>query len=314
MTSSPSSRKKDIVIILNGISLRKKFFYHQLLPALSKVANVKVLETLSKNDGVSLASKATLQYPDLILAAGGDGTLNQVVNGVLTGREAEVKLPVIGLIPMGSGNDFARTAGLKADVNQLLSLVTRFEPKMIDVGKVNFTAFHSSGLKTRDERYFINVADLGMGPVVVDKVLRSGRPFGHGLAYYKSILSTFVSYKPMLVKATSQDWSWEGKLRTLAVGNGKCYGHGLHIAPDALLDDRLFHVFICGRVSAFDFIRFTGTLKKGRHIRIPEVHYKVATSLELSSESFCMIEGDGEIFGTLPATVSLIEKRLDFLI
>jgi diacylglycerol kinase (ATP) len=182
------------------------------------------------------------------------------------------------------------------------------------VGKVNFTPFHSSGLKRRDERYFINVADLGMGPVVVDKVLRSGRPFGHGLAYYKSILSTFVSYKPMLVKATSQDWSWEGKLRTLAVGNGKCYGHGLHIAPDALLDDRLFHVFICGRVSAFDFIRFTGTLKKGRHIRIPEVHYKVATSLELSSESFCMIEGDGEIFGTLPATVSLIEKRLDFLI
>jgi YegS/Rv2252/BmrU family lipid kinase len=275
------------------------------------VANVEVLETLSKNDGVSLASKATLQYPDLILAAGGDGTLNQVVNGVLTGREAEVKLPVIGLIPMGSGNDFARTAGLKADAKQLLSLVTRFEPRKIDVGKVNFTPFHST---TRSERYFINVADLGMGPVVVDKVLRSGRPFGHGLAYYKSILSTFVSYKPMQVKAISQEWSWEGKLRTLAVGNGKCYGHGLHIAPDALLDDRLFHVFICGRVSTFDFIRFTGTLKKGGHIRIPEVHYKVATSVELSSESICMIEGDGEIFGTLPATVSLIEKRLAFLI
>jgi YegS/Rv2252/BmrU family lipid kinase len=314
MNPSPSSPKKDIVVILNGISLRKKNFYHHLLPALTKVANVEVFETLSKNDGVSLASKATLQSPDLILAAGGDGTLNQVVNGVLTGRETERNLPVIGLIPMGSGNDFARTAGLTADVKQLLSLVTRFEPKPIDVGKVNFTAFHSTDTKNRNERYFINVADLGMGPVVVDKVLRSGRPFGHGLAYYKSILSTFVSYKSMQVKATSQDWSWEGKLRTLAVGNGKCYGHGLHIAPDALLDDRLFHVFICGRVSAFDFIRFTGTLKKGGHIRIPEVHYKVATSVELASESFCMIEGDGEIFGTLPASVSLIERRLDFLI
>lgn len=314
MTLSPSSRKKDIVVILNGISLRKKFFYHQLLPALSKVANVEVLETLSKNDAVSLASKATLQSPDLILAAGGDGTLNQVVNGVLTGRETEVNLPVIGLIPMGSGNDFARTAGLKADAKQLQSLVTRFEPKKIDVGTINFTPFSSAGTTSRGERYFINVADCGMGPVVVDKVLKSSRSFGHGLAYYKSILSTFISYKPMPVKVATQDWCWEGKLRTLAVGNGKCYGHGLHIAPDALLDDRLFHVFICGRVSAFDFIRFTGTLKKGRHIRIPEVHYKVATSLELTSESFCMIEGDGEIFGTLPATVSLVEKRLDFLI
>jgi diacylglycerol kinase (ATP) len=66
--------------------------------------------------------KPPYQYPDLILAAGGDGTLNQVVNGVLTGRETEIKLPVIGLIPMGSGNDFARTAGLKADAKQLICL------------------------------------------------------------------------------------------------------------------------------------------------------------------------------------------------
>jgi diacylglycerol kinase (ATP) len=314
MTPAPSQRKKKIVIVLNGISLKKKFFYHTIVPALSTQANIEVHETLSKNDAVSLASKATDLNADIILAAGGDGTLNQVVNGVLMGRETDTKLPVIGLIPLGSGNDFARTAGLKPDPQKLISLISRFEPKKIDVGKIYFTAFSNDVEGAQTHRYFVNVADIGMGPVVVEKVQKSGRSLGHAGAYYKSILSTFISYKPMRVKAVANEWTWEGKLRTLAIGNGKCYGHGLHIAPDAILDDRTFHFFICGNVSVFDFIRFTGKLKKGHHIRIPEIHYKTATTVSLTSEARCLIEGDGEIFGTLPASVEMIERQLEFLI
>jgi YegS/Rv2252/BmrU family lipid kinase len=304
---------KDVVVILNGISLKKKFFYHKILPSLSRHTNVEVFETLSKNDAVSLASKATNQYADLILAAGGDGTLNQVVNGVLTGREMEMKLPVIGIIPMGSGNDFDRTAGVNAEIEKLIALIDCFQPKKIDVGNIRFTPFVDKSTARR-EQYFVNVADIGMGPLVVDKVLKSGRPFGHSVAYYKSILSTFMSYKPMVVKVTTPEWSWEGKLRTLAIGNGKFYGHGLCVAPDAIMDDRLFNAFICGNVSVWEFIWYSGSLKKGRHIRIPEVQYKVATSLELTSDKPCMIEGDGEILGLLPARVQLIERQLDFLI
>jgi YegS/Rv2252/BmrU family lipid kinase len=313
MNSSSSAGKKNVVVILNGISLEKKFFYHRIFPSLSRNANIEVFETLSKNDAVSLASKATNQYPDLILAAGGDGTLNQVVNGVLTGREMETKLPVIGLIPMGSGNDFARTAGPKAGIEQLITLIGRFQPKKIDVGNIRFTPF-VNGDAARTNQYFVNVADIGMGPMVVDKVLKSGRSFGHAVAYYKSILSTFISYRPMIVNVTTPGWSWEGKLRTLAIGNGKYYGHGLCIAPDAIMDDRLFNIFISGDVSVFDFIRFSGALKKGRHVHLPEVHYKTATSLEFTSDKPCMIEGDGEILGQLPARVQLIERQLDFLI
>jgi YegS/Rv2252/BmrU family lipid kinase len=313
MSSSASPGKKNVVVILNGISLEKKFFYRSILPSLSTYANVEVFETLSKNDAVSLASKAADKYPDLILAAGGDGTLNQVVNGVLRGREMELRLPVIGLIPIGSGNDFARTAGIKPGIESLISLITRFQPKKVDAGIVHFTPFEKSENK-KTHQYFVNVADIGMGPVVVDKVLKSGRPFGHAAAYYKSILSTFMSYRPMMVKIKTSEWSWEGKLRTLAVGNGKYYGHGLCIAPDAVMNDRIFNIFICGNVSVLDFIRFTGKLKKGRHIRIPEIHYKNATSLELSSDTPCMIEGDGEILGMLPARVEIIERQLDFLI
>ena len=117
----------------------------------------------------------------------------------------------------------------------------------------------------------------------------------------------------MVVHAKADAWSWEGKVRTLAVSNGKYYGHGLCVAPDAQPDDDLFNVFICADVSVFDFVRYSSSLKKGKHIRIPKIQYKEATSVQLSSHKPCLIEADGEILGQLPATVTLCKTKIDFL-
>lgn len=305
--------KRTAIVILNGISLNKKVFYHEYFPALSQIFDVEVHETLSQNDAKMLASKFTERYPDVILAAGGDGTLNQVVNGVLKDRESETKLPTLGVIPIGSGNDFARGAGLVTKADHLLRLFSDFKPKVIDVGTIEY-ALTPRGDGDRARSYFVNVADIGMGPAVVEKVLSSGRPFGSRAAYFKSILSTFLTYKPMVVKAVSPEWTWQGNLRTLAVGNGKYFGHGLCIAPDAQMDDRMFSIFICGNVSALDFIMHTPALRKGKKVLMDEVFYKAATSVELTSERPCRVEGDGEILGWLPASIRIIEKQLNFLI
>lgn len=307
------SRRRDVVVILNGISLKKKKFWHHYFPRLRRICNLQVFETLSMNDAVSLASKAADKYVDLIIAAGGDGTLHQVVNGALSGREKETKLPVIGLIPLGTGNDFARTAGIRWDEQQLIDLIKQFQPRKIDVGCIQYTSFPGESTDP-GKRYFVNVADLGMGPIVVDKVLKSGRSFGHAAAYFKAIISTFFSYRPMKVSAKTPAWSWQGKLRSMAIANGRCYGHGMVIAPDAIIDDRMFSVFISGNVSVFDFIWQAPALRKGKYVRLPEVHYKKADHIELTSETPCMIEGDGELLGLLPANVSLVERQLDFLI
>lgn len=312
MTGSKAGKKKA-VIILNGISLKKKLFYHEYLPAISEVFDAEVHETLSKNDAKALAAKFSEKYPDVILAAGGDGTLNQVVNGILKGREGETKVPPLGIIPIGSGNDFARGAGLKS-VHQTLEKLVAFKPRPIDVGLIEFNRFPPDGSGERGSAYFVNMADIGMGPQVVGKVLASGRPFGSAVAYYKSILNTFLTYKPMVVTAHGDDWEWRGKVRTLAVANGPYYGHGLCVAPDAKMDDRSFSVFICGDVSMFDFIMHTGSLKKGKTITMEEVLYKSTTSIEFTSEAPCPIEGDGEMMGWLPAKVTMIERQLDFLV
>jgi diacylglycerol kinase (ATP) len=303
-------KKLNIAVILNGISFYKKTFYTKFLPALQQHFSITVFETKSKNDGISLASKAveTNSY-QVILAAGGDGTLHQVVNGVLKGREDQNFIPVIGVIPMGSGNDFAKTAALTPKPEQLISLLQSFTPREVNIGKIIYTDFNNE----TSERYFINVADIGMGPVVVKGVNESGRIFGPAVAYYKSIITTFFKYRTMVVSATTQAWSWQGKVRSLAVANGKYYGHGLCIAPDAKPDDDLFHVFICGNVSVLDFIRYSETLKRGKHIRIPEISYRQTTDISFSSDAVCLIEGDGEILGKLPASVSLVNRRILFL-
>jgi diacylglycerol kinase (ATP) len=303
------SEKKDVVVVLNGISLYKKTFYHKFYKPLSNFCNLEIVETKSKNDAILLASKSADKYVDAVIAAGGDGTVHQVINGILEGRENETKLPAIGLIPIGSGNDFARSLGIRTDPKQLINLLEIFDPKKINFGTVEFTDAN----KEKAQRYFINEVDIGMGPHVVQKVNSSGRPYGAAISYYQSIVSTFWAYKPMTVKAKTPLWEWEGKVRTLAVANGKYYGHGLCIAPDAKPDDDLFNVFICADVSVFDFMRYSTALKKGRHVRIPKIEYKEATSVQLTSDESCLIEADGEILGYLPATVSLSNRKIDFL-
>jgi diacylglycerol kinase (ATP) len=305
-----AARRKRIAVILNGISFQKNTFYKKFLPVLQQEFEVNVSETLTKNHAIALASKAVEQFKyDAIIAAGGDGTLNQVVHGVLKDHELEPGLPPISLIPLGSGNDFARTAQVTSDPRKLLAVLKKFDPSAIDVGLITYTTPDG---KT-DRRYFVNVADIGMGPEVVQRVNDSGRMFGPAVAYYKAIIATFLKYKPLVVRAVADDWQWSGKLRSLAVANGKFYGHGLCVAPDAILNDGIFDAFVCGDVSVFDFIRYSETLKKGKHVRIPEIHYKRCKSITLACDGRCLIEGDGEVLGSLPAKVEIIDRKLDFL-
>jgi diacylglycerol kinase (ATP) len=298
-----------IAIILNGISLEKEKFYKKILPRLTSLFNVEVFETLTVNDAVTLASKAVDKRFEIILAAGGDGTLHQVLNGILQGREQYSDLPILGAIPVGTGNDFTRSVHVGKDVSKLIELLQNLKPKPIDIGKVWYT--NAAG--ETGERLFINVVDLGMGPEVVKKVMASDRIFGSGLSYYFSILSTFLHYKVMTVHAKSDSWEWQGKMRSMAIANGNYFGHGLNIAPDALPNDKLFDVFIAGNVSALFFILKSYALKLGKKVTHAEVWYRKTTAIELTSESPCAIEADGEYLGMLPAKVELMKQTIKFL-
>jgi diacylglycerol kinase (ATP) len=298
-----------VAIVLNGISLRKKFFYREILPVLTSSFQVEVFETLTQSDAVVLASEATNKKFDVIFAGGGDGTVHQVLNGILNDRVDSAHLPVLGVIPIGSGNDFARALRLKADAKEITAHMKNMHTRTVDVGKITY---HTSPSET-EFRYFINEVDLGMGPEVVKRVMASDSPFGASVSYYMAILATFLSYKAVPVKAVTPDWTWEGKVRTLAIANGNYYGHGICISPDSKPDDGKFGTFICAGVSVFDFIRYSNALKKGKYVRIPEIMYNEASSIELTSPQQCVIEADGEILGHLPAKIEALPRRIRLL-
>jgi diacylglycerol kinase (ATP) len=298
-----------IAIILNGISLKKKFFYSEILPELEKNFSLEVFETRTITDAITLASTAVEKQYEIILAAGGDGTLNQVVNGIVKPNEDKDDLPVLGLIPLGSGNDFARTINMRADAKFIVERIKAFQYIKSDIGKIICKDKAGNDVVA----YFINVADAGMGPEVVKRVMRDDRLFGPGFAYYQAILSTFFSYKPMPVTVKTETWAWQGKLRSLAIGNGRFYGHGMCIAPEAKPDDGIFSSFIGGDLSVAEFIWHSGTLKRCKKVIHPKVLYNQAKQFELTTESACAIEADGEWIGYLPARIEIIPARLKIL-
>lgn len=296
-----------VAIILNGISRRKKFFYKTLLPAIRPIAEADVYETKTPADAVALASDAVEKKYDIVLAAGGDGTLHQVLNGILKNSSEPGDLPVLGVIPLGSGNDFARTLHIKAQPGFMKSMLTA-RPAWIDVGNVQYELEGKSL-----EAYFINVADAGMGPEVIHALRNSKKRLGASVAYYAAILSAFFTYRCMRVQVKTSEWEWVNKLRTLAVGNGKFYGHGLCIAPGANVQDGKLDTFVCGDVSVFDFMRYSSALKNSREIRHSKIAYSHAKELLLLSETPCRIEADGELLGFLPARVAVIPGQIRFL-
>lgn len=296
-----------VAVILNGISRKKKTFYKEFYPTLAKKFIVEVAETQSENHAIELAGIISKKGVDVILAAGGDGTLHQVINGILLSPPSAH--PVVGIIPMGTGNDFARTCGIKANVNQLVQLLEKKSYQSIDIGRVICVGMDGKEVT----RYFINACSIGMGPEVVKRLKKSNRSMGPTLTYLKAITSTFFSHHPQEVMAKSESWEWKGKARVLAVANGKSFGNALYIAPDADIHDGYFNSFIAGNLPLWKFLLYLQTIKSRKKIKDSKITYDRLTALELTAPEPCAIEAEGEALGYLPARISLVSAGINFL-
>ncbi len=295
-----------IIVILNGVSKKKKKFYHSILPVLQQKFTIEVLETQYANHARQLAAEAVLKKPDAIISAGGDGTLNQVLNGMM--RFGNENLPALGLIPLGSGNDFANSASLTADANDLLELLTKNQPKPTDIGKVICRNRGNEEIT----HYFINVCSLGMGPATVQKMEKSPTWLPADLKYLLSIIQTFFTHKPEEVELQTPDWNWKGNARVIAIANGKSFGNKIYIAPDAKLDDGVFSTFIASNVPLLKFLLYLQQLKTKKKIINDQIVYSDTTKIELSSVNKVMLETEGELIGFLPASIELIPSQIRF--
>ncbi len=267
---------------------------------------VQFKSTLRKKHAIELAKEATENGCDYMVAVGGDGTLHEVINGMLQAKIPAKDYPVLGLLPYGSANDFARTAGITNSIAALIAGIKSNTTQKLDLGKIILQ-------QTQETRYFINIAGVGLGAEVAQNLARSSSVLGPGFNYYKHIIKGFFSYDKKEVSCTSSTWQSQGKLLQMAVANGRYFGNAICIAPDAKLSDGQFQVAIFGDLSLWDYLKNFGNLKKGVKITLPQVSYHTANEVLLESKDACGIEADGEYVGLAPATISVVPKAIRFL-
>jgi diacylglycerol kinase (ATP) len=296
-----------IIVILNGISRKKKKFYSEILPLLQKKFEIIVEETSYAGHAAQLATEALSKNYDCILAAGGDGTLHQVINGILSAN-ANQTIPSLGLIPLGSGNDFATTCRLSFNASSIVELLEANQPKPTDVGKISCHDEQGNAIK----KCFINACSVGMGPATVQRMEKSPKWLSSDIRYLTSILHTFFNHQPAPLSIKMESWEWSGKARVFAVANGKSFGNKIFIAPDAIQDDGFLNSFLAGEVPLLKFLLFLQSLKQKKKIVDDKISYSLAKRIELSSAEKVMLEAEGELVGYLPARIEVMPSRISF--
>ena len=245
-----------------------------------------------------------------IICIGGDGTLNEVVNGMMQGKQVipqeEFDQLRIGVLPFGTGNDFAKTIGASFNLPLLKKGIEEDKFKEIDLGLVKFKSLSGDDAT----RYFINITDVGLGALVVKKVNELPKWLGGSVAYQWAIISTLFSYRLQSVKASADTKIYTGKVINYIVANGKYFGSGMGIAPDAKPDDGILSVIIVGNVSLPFYLKSVSDIKKSKHIKHPQVFYEQAKEIVVESDVSQPIDMDGEYVGNTPMRIRVVEKAV----
>lgn len=245
----------------------------------------------------SIARELLKQGFDLIIGVGGDGTLNEIANGFF-GPDAEPinREAALGIVPAGTGSDFIRSLRLPRDFLKSIRRIKEARASRIDVGQITFP-----GQPESNRRFFINVADFGLGAEVIKRMSKAGRsrsPF----SYLANLLKTLNRYDcPELSLKLDQDREIRGRFLLGAAANGRVFGGGMIIAPDALPDDGLFDLVLIREMPAWQVITQAGRLYRGtlnRH-HLVEVHR--VSSFSVESANPVSTEFDGETGPDLPA-------------
>lgn len=277
-------------ILLNPYAGRWKGarLYHKIMKYAKLLRHLEKFQlTTAPGEAIKIARETSAE---LIIAAGGDGTVNEVVNGIL--QSGSEKL--LGVIPIGSGNDFAKMLNLKPfKIKLALESIKKSKAITSDVGLIKFLT--SDG--KLEERFFINVVGIGFDAVTADESRKIKHLRGIPL-YLLSVLKTLSKYESPEMEVYIDGKLIKDKIFLIAIGNGTSAGGGFLLTPQAKIDDALFDVCIVNDLSILKILQLLPTVLKGNHIHYPEVRMFKAKEIEIRSNSNLTMHADGEILGT----------------
>ena len=260
--------------------------------------------------------KALAEGHDLIIAVGGDGTINEVVNGFFApcvpGEAVRPLNPgaALGFLPRGTGGDLRRTVGLEGNLAACAGRLSGAS-KQVDVGRVDYVDTEGQPAS----RLFLNVGEAGVGAKVVEIVNSSSKLLGGKLTFMLASVRALIGWQDLPLRVSFDGASAEElSVTTLAIANGRFFGGGMMVAPEARLDDGLFHVTIWRGYTLATFMLKSGSMYDGTHVKLEGTRTATARTVHLApgaaAKGPVAIEVDGEQIGRLPATFTVLPGAL----
>ncbi|TNE47243.1 MAG: diacylglycerol kinase family lipid kinase [Deltaproteobacteria bacterium] len=272
------------------------------------LGDVSFRYTEGLGSATALAQQAVEEGYRLFVSVGGDGTNNEVLNGLLK-PSGELLHPELqfAFFPMGSGVDLRRSQPYASNLQQLIQQVQHGTVQHVDVGKVTF----QSDQGTETSRFFLNISSIGMSSMVTAAINRSRKPLGGTAAYLWYSLIAMIRFQNPTMKVTLGDATpLEGRQNLIIVGNGKYFGGGMKAAPDAEMDDGLFDVVVIGDYSSAELILNGSKVYSGAHIHLPKTQVHRVSRLTVETDRPIPIDIDGELLGQPKANYELLHQRL----
>jgi diacylglycerol kinase (ATP) len=248
-------------------------------------------------------AQAVANGAERIVAVGGDGTLNEVANGLLA---LPGEPPELAVIPFGTGMDFARSHGIPRKLEAAIEVARDGRTVTIDAGRVSFRAWDGSDA----EAYFANIASAGMSGAVARQANQTSKALGGRISFFAALVRVFARWKNTELEVDAGGERRSGKMTNLIVANGRYQGGGMLIAPEALVDDGLFDVLVIGDITKRDFVLNVGKIYRGTHLSHPKIELLRSASVSVDAAVPVPIELDGEQPGTTPARFEVVPAAL----
>ncbi len=284
------------LLIVNPMSARGKM--QKRWPGIQTVLQSEhfpheVAFTERRGHAIALARAAVEAGFELVVAVGGDGTLNEVVNGMFVDAKPLNPAAVLGVIPSGTGSDFVRTIGLPRDALAAARHLAHATGKhRIDLGELQYqTDGHAQ------HRYFANVAGMGFDAEVVERLERDGKRGTGTLPYLSTLVSTIFAYRNKDVTLYAGDEFVQSRMNAIVVCNGKYFGGGMMVGPNAALDDGMLDIITIGDMNAVEVLVNTRKLYNGTHLTLAKVSEYRAQTAAVETAERIWIEVDGELVG-----------------
>lgn len=259
--------------------------------------------TSSRGHATELAQQALSQGPRMVVACGGDGTIHEVINGMMAADPTVRNRSVLGIISAGSGSDFIKTFGLPEEPEHAVRHLAGDNVFPIDIGRVTHTINGGT-----DSEYFMNVAEAGLGGEVAKRSEKLPRFLGR-VRYLIGFWMTLATSKATEGKVILDDKVYEGIVTNLVVANAQFFGGGMNIAPKAHPGDGKFDILV-QKGTKMDYVAGITKVFRGEHIPHPSIKQYMAARVEVETEHPLQVEADGEILGTTKATFELLPEAI----